>query len=38
MQKYYIMAIKQHLPKNALHLQLIQERILPIIFPAISID
>ena len=38
MQKYYVMAIKQHLWKNELHLQSIQERILPIIFPTISID
>ena len=30
--------IKQCLGKNALHLQSIQEKILPIIFPAISID
>ena len=29
MQKYYIMAMKQHLRKNVLHLQLIQEKILP---------
>ena len=36
--KYHVMAIKQHLGKNALHLQSIQEKILPIIFPAISID
>ena len=35
MQKYYVMAIKQHLWKNALNLQLIQEKILPIIFCAI---
>ena len=35
MQKYYVMAIKQHLWKNALNLQSIQEKILPIIFPAI---
>ena len=32
MQKYYIMAMKQHLQKNALHLQSIQEKILPNIF------
>ena len=38
MQKYHIMAIKQHLEKNALHLQSIQEKILPIIFPTILID
>ena len=36
--KYHVMAIKQHLGKNALHLQSIQEKILPVIFPAISID
>ena len=35
MQKYYAMAIKQHLWKNALNLQSIQEKILPIIFPSI---
>ena len=35
--KYHIMAIKQHLGKNALHLQSIQEKILPI-FPTISIN
>ena len=35
MQKYYIMAIKQHLWKNALNLQSIQKKILPIIIPAI---
>ena len=33
--KYYVMAIKQHLWKNALNLQSIYEKILPIIFPAI---
>ena len=33
MQKYYVMAIKQHLWKNALILQSVQEKILPIIFP-----
>ena len=38
MQKYYVMAIKHYLRKNALHLQSIQEKILPIIFSAISID
>ena len=38
MQKYYVMAIKQHLQKNALHFQSIQEKILPIIFPTILID
>ena len=32
MQKYYIMAMKEHLQKNALHLQSIQEKILPNIF------
>ena len=37
-QKYYVMAIKQHLWKNALHLQSIQKKILLIIFPAILID
>ena len=35
MQKYYVMAIKQHLQKNVLNLQSIQEKILLIIFPAI---
>ena len=35
MQKYYVMAIKQHLQKNALNLQSIQEKILPITFRAI---
>ena len=35
MQKYYIMAIKQHLQKNELNLQSIQEKILPIIFCAV---
>ena len=35
MQKYYIMAIKQHLWKNALNIQSIQEKILPIIFHAV---
>ena len=35
MQKYYVMAIKQHLWQNALNLQSIQEKILPIIFPVI---
>ena len=38
MQKYHVMAIKQHLWENVLHLQSIQEKILPIIFPAILID
>ena len=37
-QKYHVMAMKQHLGKNALHLQSIQEKILPIIFPTILID
>ena len=37
MQKYYVMAIKQHLWKNALNLQSIQEKILPIIFPTIRL-
>ena len=32
---FYIMAIKQHLWKNALNIQSIQEKILPIIFHAI---
>ena len=36
MQKYYVMAIKQHLRKNVLHLQSILEKILPNIFPAIQ--
>ena len=27
MQKYHVMAMKQHLGKNALHLQSIQEKI-----------
>ena len=36
MQKYYVMAIKQYLWKNALNLQSRQEKILPIIFPAIQ--
>ena len=36
MYKYYVMAIKQHLWKNALNLQSIQEKILPIIFPTIQ--
>ena len=35
MQKYYIMAIKHHLWKNASNLQSIQEKILPIMFPMI---
>ena len=32
MQKYYVMAINQHLWNIALNLQSIQEKILPIIF------
>ena len=35
MQKYYVMAIKQHLQKNALNLRSIQEKILPIMFCSI---
>ena len=35
MQKYYVMAIKQHLQINALHLQSMEEKILPNIFPTI---
>ena len=35
MQKYYIMVIKQYLWKNALSLQSVQEKILPIIFRAV---
>ena len=35
MQKYYAMAIKQHLQKNVLNLRSIQEKILPIIFRAV---
>ena len=35
MQKYYVMAIKQHLRKNVLHLQSIHDKNLPIIFPTI---
>ena len=35
MQKYYIMAINQHLWNIVLNLQSIQEKILPIIFRAI---
>ena len=35
MQKYYIMAIKQHLWKNASNIQSIQEKILPIMVPMI---
>ena len=37
MQKYYIMAINQHLWNIALNLQSIQEKILPIIFHAIQL-
>ena len=37
-QKYHVMAKKQHLGENVLHLQSIQEKFLPIIFPVISID
>ena len=33
LQKYHIMAIKQYLGKNALHLQYIQEKFFTIIFP-----
>ena len=36
--KYYVMAIKQHLQKNVLNLQSIQEKILPIIFSLHLID
>ena len=36
MQKYYTMAIKQHLWKNASNIQSIQEKILPIMVPAIQ--
>ena len=36
-KKYDIMTIKQHLWKNALNLQSIQEKILPIIFPTIQL-
>ena len=32
-QKYYVMAIKQHLRKNTLHLQSIQEQIYQLFFP-----
>ena len=38
MQKYYVMAINQHLWNIALNLQSIQEEILPIIFSHRSID
>ena len=37
MQKYYIIAINQHLWNIALNLQSIQEKILPIIFHAIQL-
>ena len=37
MQKYYVMAIKQHLQKNALNLRSIQEKILSIIFHAVRL-
>ena len=37
MQKYYVMAMKQHLWKNALNLQSIQEKILPIMFTVIPL-
>ena len=36
MQKYYVMAINQHLWNIVLNLQSIQEKILPIIFHAIQ--
>ena len=36
MQKYYIMAINQHLWNIALNLQSIQEKILPIIFHTVQ--
>ena len=36
MQRYYVMAIKQHLWENALNLTSIQEKILPIIFSTIQ--
>ena len=35
MQKYYVMAINQHLWDIAINIQSIQEKILPIIFHAI---
>ena len=35
MQKYYVMAINQHLWNIVLNLQSIQEKILPIIFHAV---
>ena len=37
MQKYYVMAINQHLWNIALNLQSIQEKILPIIFCAVQL-
>ena len=37
MQKYYVMAINQHLWNIALNIQSIQEKILPIIFHAIRL-
>ena len=37
MQKYYVMAINQHLWNIALNLQSIQEKILPIIFRAVRL-
>ena len=37
MQKYYVMAIKQHLWKIALNIQSTQEIILPIIFHAVQL-
>ena len=37
MQKYYVMAINQHLWNFALNLQSIQEKILPIIFHTIQL-
>ena len=36
MQKYYIMAIKQHLQKIALNLRSIQGKILPIVLHAVQ--
>ena len=38
MQKYYVMAINQHLWNIALNLQSIQEKILPIIFCAVRLN
>ena len=37
MQKYYVMAINQHLWNIVLNLQSIQEKILPIIFHAVRL-